>query len=165
MTSQSLTSQASAKTSPLTGLLHKVLATDTALAPVWLRGALAVVMFPHGAQKALGWFVGHGWSGTMGFLTGQIGMPSFAAAGVILLELLGPLLLLAGLGTRLVALGFVGLMLGAIVTVHAQHGFFMNWFGAQQGEGFEYHLLVIGMAAALVFAGGGRWSLDRRLAR
>lgn len=165
MTSQSLTSHASAKTSAFADLLHKVLATDTALAPVWLRAALAVVMFPHGAQKALGWFGGHGWSGTMGFLTGQIGMPSFAAAGVILLELLGPLLLLAGLGTRLVALGFVGLMLGAIVTVHAPHGFFMNWFGAQQGEGFEYHLLVIGMAAALAFAGGGRWSMDRRLAR
>ena len=73
------------------------------------------------------------------------------------------LMLLAGVGTRLVALSFVGIMLGAIVTVHAQHGFFMNWAGAQSGEGFEYHLLVIGQAVALVVLGGGRWSVDRRL--
>ena len=74
------------------------------------------------------------------------------------------MLLLAGLGTRAVALGFVGLMLGAIATVHAEHGFFMNWYGAQAGEGFEYHLLMIGAALALVLSGGGRWSLDGRLA-
>ena len=121
-------------------------------------------MFPHGAQKALGWFGGHGWSGTMGFLTETIGLPSVAAAGVILLELVGPILLLLGLATRPVAAGFIGLMVGAIATVHAQHGFFMNWFGAQAGEGFEYHLLLIGAALALVLTGGGRWSLDGRLA-
>ena len=103
-------------------------------------------MFPHGAQKVLGWWGGYGWNGTMGFLTEQIGMPSFAAAGVLLLELLGPLLLVAGLGTRAVALGFVGIMAGAIATVHAGQGFFMNWTGQQAGEGFEYHLLVIGMS-------------------
>ncbi|MCR9244688.1 MAG: DoxX family protein [bacterium] len=137
-------------------------ATDTSVAPVVLRLTLALVMFPHGAQKALGWFGGYGWSGTMDAFTSQMGLPAFVAAGTILLELLGPLLLLAGLGTRLVALGFAGLMLGAIVTVHGEHGFFMNWFGAQAGEGYEYHLLVIGGALALALTGGGRWSLDRR---
>jgi len=40
----------------------------------------------------------------------------------------------------------------------------MNWFATQQGEGFEYHLLIIGIAAALLVAGGGRWSVDRGLA-
>ncbi|MCA8973952.1 MAG: DoxX family protein [Planctomycetes bacterium] len=161
MTSQSLPANASLASN---GLLTRLFATTPNLSPLALRLALAVTMFPHGAQKALGWFGGYGWSGTMGFLTGQIGMPGFAAAGVILLELLGPLLLLAGLATRAVALGFTLLMLGAIVTVHAQYGFFMNWFGVQQGEGIEYHLLVIGIALALVFAGGGRWSLDGKLA-
>ena len=138
-------------------------ATDATIAAPALRLTLALTMFPHGAQKALGWFGGYGWDGTIGFLTQQIGMPGIAAAGVILLELLGPLLLLAGLGTRFVALGFIGLMLGAIKTVHAQHGFFMNWTGSQAGEGFEYHILLIGAAIALVFAGGGRWSVARRL--
>jgi putative oxidoreductase len=141
-----------------------LLATDAHSSGLLLRLSLALVMFPHGAQKALGWFGGHGWSGTMGFLTGQIGMPSLAAALVILLEFLGPIALLLGAATRPVALGFAGLMVGAIVTVHAPHGFFMNWFGNQQGEGYEYHLLVIGMALALAVGGGGRWSLDRRWA-
>jgi putative oxidoreductase len=158
MTRQSLPAHSSAPT-----LLRRLLATDTSLAPVVLRATLALVMFPHGAQKALGWFGGYGWTGTMGFLTEQIGMPSPFAAGVILLEFLGPLMLLAGFGTRLVALGFVGIMLGAITTVHAQHGFFMNWSGSQQGEGFEFHLLVIGAALALVFTGAGRWSADNSL--
>jgi putative oxidoreductase len=52
-------------------------------------------------------------------------------------------------------------MLGAITMVHMPNGFFMNWVGQQKGEGFEYHLLVIGIAAALLVTGGGRWSADR----
>lgn len=162
MTSQTMTYQEKARGGAVAAWL---LATDRGLAPFVLRITLALVMFPHGAQKALGWFGGYGWSGTMGFLTDTVGMPALFAAGVILLELLGPLLLLAGAGTRLVALGFAGLMVGAIATVHAGHGFFMNWTGAQAGEGFEYHLLVIGLALALAFAGGGRWSADGRWAR
>lgn len=163
MTSHSLTQQA---TSPVRSLITRLLATDaTAFAPALLRATLGLVMFPHGAQKALGWFGGYGWDGTMGYLTGQIGLPSPAAAYLILLEFVGPLLLLAGLGTRAVAVGFVGIMIGAIATVHAPHGFFMNWFGAQKGEGYEYHLLVIGIAAALAVTGGGRASVDARLQR
>jgi len=148
-------------------MINQLLTTPVsplALAPFVSRATLAVVMFPHGAQKALGWFGGYGWSGTMGFLTGQVGLPSPLAALVIVLEFVGPVLLLLGLGTRVVALGFIGIMLGAITTVHAQHGFFMNWFGAQQGEGYEYHVLVIGLALAVALKGAGRWSLDQRLA-
>lgn len=132
-------------------------------APAALRLALAVVMFPHGAQKVLGWFGGYGWSGTMGFLTGTIGLPSPLAALVILIEFLAPILLVAGVLTRLAALGVAAVMVGAIVTVHAQHGFFMNWSGSQAGEGFEYHLLALGIAFALALGGGGRWALDRKL--
>jgi putative oxidoreductase len=146
-------------------LLSRLLATTDSPAPLALRLPLAVVMFAHGAQKALGWFGGYGWSGTMGFLTSDgIGLPAPLAAGLIVFELVGPILLLAGLATRPVAAGFIGIMLGAIATVHLPHGFLMNWSGQQAGEGYEFHLLVIGMAAALLLAGGGRWSLDRRLA-
>ena len=162
MTSQAIPGATSASTSSRAGLLTRALATTDSLGPVALRATLAVTMFPHGAQKVLGWFGGYGWSGTMGFFTEQMGLPSPVAALTILIEFVGPLLLLAGLGTRAVALGFVAIMIGAIATVHGEHGFFMNWYGQQAGEGFEYHLLVIGMAAALAFAGGGRWSLDRR---
>jgi len=56
------------------------------------------------------------------------------------------------------------IMLGAITMVHLPHGFFMNWLGQQQGEGFEYHLLVIGIAIALLAAEADRWSADRVIA-
>jgi putative oxidoreductase len=55
-------------------------------------------------------------------------------------------------------------MMGAIFMVHLPYGFFMNWFGKQAGEGFEYHLLVIGMSIALMIAGAGRWSVDGLIA-
>ena len=141
----------------------RVLAANPTLAPMIMRLTLAVVMFPHGAQKLLGWFGGYGYSGTMGFLTEQIGLPWLVAFGVILLEFFGPLLLLIGLGTRVVAAGFAALMVGAIATVHLSHGFFMNWSGQQEGEGFEYHLLMIGLGLALMLTGAGRWSLDGKL--
>ena len=159
MTSQTISNQASSAPR----LLSRILATDANVASTILRVVLALVMFPHGAQKMLGWFGGYGFSGTMGFLTGQIGMPWFAAFGVVLLEFFGPLLLLVGLGTRVIGAGFAAIMVGAIATVHMSHGFFMNWSGQQPGEGFEYHLLVIGMGLALAFTGAGRWSLDGKL--
>lgn len=146
-------------------MIKRLFATDGNLSGTILRVALGVVMFPHGAQKLFGWFGGYGWEGTMGFMMDQIGLPAPFAAGLILLESIGSVLLLLGLFTRPIALGFIGIMLGAIFSVHAQFGFFMNWFGAQKGEGFEYHLLVIALAAVLVVRGGGNWSVDGKLAR
>lgn len=162
MTSQVMTGQALAVTPA--SLVKRLLATEADPAATIARATLAVVMFPHGAQKLLGWFGGYGFEGTMGFLTQQVGLPKALALGVILLEFFGPLLLLVGLCTRAVALGFVGLMIGAIASVHAPYGFFMNWGGQQAGEGFEYHLLAIALALVAALRGGGAWSLDRKLA-
>lgn len=164
LSQQQLTGQASATASSAkSGLGWRAFSTSSSWSPLALRAALAVVMFPHGAQKALGWFGGYGFEGTLSFFTQKIGLPAPLAVLVIATEFLGPILLLAGLGTRFVALGFTAVMLGAITTTHFANGFFMNWFGQQAGEGYEYHLLVIGMALALILGGGGRWSLDRRL--
>jgi putative oxidoreductase len=127
------------------------------------RSALAIVMFPHGAQKVLGWFGGYGFSGTLGFFTQKMGLPAPLAVSVMLIELLAPLFLLVGFATRFAALGIGAVMIGAIATVHASQGFFMNWAGTQAGEGFEYHLLVLGLVAVLLVQGGGRLSLDRAL--
>jgi putative oxidoreductase len=85
------------------------------------------------------------------------------ALSVILIEFGAPLLLVLGLWTRFAALGIAAIMIGAIATVHASQGFFMNWSGTRPGEGYEYHLLVLGLVAVLVLIGGGRLSLDRRL--
>ena len=144
--------------------LVPILATPHDAAATVMRLTLAVVMFPHGAQKVFGWFGGHGWSGTMGYLTEQAGLPAIVAVAVILTEFLGSLLLAAGLATRAAALGFIGLMIGAVIVGgHFRHGFFMNWSGQQAGEGFEYHILAIAMAAAVILKGSGALSLDRLL--
>ena len=139
--------------------------TDDSWASLVLRVTLGVVMFAHGAQKLLGWFGGNGFSGTIGFFTNVMHLPWLIAFLVIIGESLGSLALIAGLLTRLTSASFMVIMFGAIATVHWPQGFFMNWFGKQQGEGFEYHLLVIGMSAALFIAGGGKWSVDGLIAR
>jgi putative oxidoreductase len=141
----------------------RALATDGDVAPAIARVALGLVMFPHGAQKALGWFGGPGLGATYGAFTTKMGIPGPLAALAIATELLGALALVFGLGSRLAALGMIGLMLTAIGMVHLPNGFFMNWTGAQHGEGFEFHLLVLALAAIVVVKGGGRASLDRLL--
>ena len=138
--------------------------TDDGLAGFILRVTLGLVIFPHGAQKLLGWFGGFGFDGTMGSFTQKMGLPWIIAFLIIIGESFGSLALLAGFLTRFTAASLAVIMLGAITMVHLPHGFFMNWFGQQQGEGFEYHLLVIGIAAALLITGGGRWSVDRVVA-
>jgi putative oxidoreductase len=72
--------------------------------------------------------------------------------------------LIIGLLTRVAAFGVLCNMVVAIWMVHWPHGFFMNWFGKQKGEGFEYHILVIGMCLALMISGAGKWSVDRAIA-
>ena len=144
-------------------MLKKLISTNNDVAITVVRITLGLVMFPHGAQKALGWFGGYGFSGTMGFFTGTMGVPAIMAFLVILAEFAGALGLIVGLGTRVAAFGMAAVMTGAIFMAHLSNGFFMNWYGNQQGEGFEYHLLVIGMALALIIRGGGAFSLDRKL--
>jgi putative oxidoreductase len=140
-------------------LLH----TDDSAAQFCVRLALGVVMLPHGAQKLLGWFGGPGWSKTIELFAGA-GFPPWSASLLILLESIGALLLLAGFLTRIMAAGFLTSMSICMFMNHVPNGFFMNWYGTQQGEGFEYHLLVIGIAAALLIKGGGKFSVDRVLA-
>jgi putative oxidoreductase len=134
-------------------------ATDGTLVPLVLRLTLAIVIFPHGAQKVLGWFGGHGLRGTLGFFGSQ-GIPLPLALLAIAAEFLGSIGLAVGLLTRVAAFGIACVMVVAVLTVHAKVGFFMNWFGTQKGEGFEFHLLAIGIAVALIIGGAGRWSLD-----
>lgn len=146
-------------------MLEKILRTNDDAAALVLRLVLAVVIFPHGAQKLLGWFGGNGFSGTMDFFTGTMGIPWIFALLVVLAEFFGSLGLLVGLLTRVAAAGIGMVMAGAVFMVHLPHGFFMNWQGNKAGEGFEFHLLVLAIVVALLIKGGGRWSLDGVLAR
>ena len=146
-------------------MLQTILRTDDDLSPAIARVFAGVVMFPHGAQKLLGWFGGSGFSGTLEGMTQSMGLPALVAVLVILGESLGALGLVFGIGTRIGAFGIVSIMLGAIFMGHLQHGFFMNWGGNQAGEGFEYHLLMIGLALIPLIRGGGAFSVDRMLAK
>lgn len=146
-------------------MIARFLHTEKDSSALVLRVMLAVVFFPHGAQKALGWFGGNGLEGTLNFFTQSMGMPLAIAALVIAAEFLGSIGLFFGFLTRLAALGIACVMVGAVAMVHLQHGFFMNWQGNKAGEGFEYHLLAIAIAVALMIKGGGRFSLDAALSR
>jgi putative oxidoreductase len=144
-------------------MFKKLIKTDNDIATMVIRVALGAVFFPHGMQKLFGWFGGYGFTGSMGFFTSNLHIPALFAFLAVMAEGLGSLGLIAGLLTRVAAFGVGVNMVVAVYMLHWQNGFFMNWFGNQKGEGFEFHLLVIGMAIALMIKGGGALSVDRAL--
>lgn len=148
-------------TAPRRSALHDLVATDGRAPGTIARLALGIVMFPHAAQKVFGWFGGYGLEGTYGFFTTKLGLPGVLAATAIACEFIGSLLLIAGAFTRLGAAMIMAVMIGAVITSHLDVGFFMNWNGTQAGEGFEFHLLAIGLCLVTIVIGGGALSVDR----
>jgi len=143
-------------------MLGSLLNTNDDIGLFIARISLGVVILPHGLQKLLGMFGGAGFSGTVDFFVGS-GLPSAVAILIIIGESFGALGLILGFLSRLAAFGIMLIMLGAIFMVHIQNGFFMNWFGNQAGEGFEYHLLALGLSLVVLIKGGGKWSVDRSI--
>ncbi|MEM6792959.1 MAG: DoxX family protein [Acidobacteriota bacterium] len=144
-------------------MLQKITDTSNDFAPTIARLFAGLVMLPHGLQKTVGAFGGSGFEGTMQFFTETAGLPYAAALLVIAGESLGALGLIFGALARPAAFGFVAIMTGAAL-IHLENGFFMNWFGTQEGEGFEYHLLMIGLALIVLIKGAGAFSIDRLIA-
>jgi putative oxidoreductase len=142
-------------------VVHALLATDRSSLLTILRIALGVVMLPHGLQKTIGWFGGHGFSATMDGFTGA-GIPALFAFLAIAAESAGALALITGFTTRIAAFG-VGVTMLVASLMHKANGFFMNWTGQQKGEGVEFHILAIAIAVALMIGGAGRFSFDRSL--
>jgi putative oxidoreductase len=149
---------------PLMKLIHSLIKTDGSVTQLIARLTLGAVMFPHGAQLALGWFGGFGFTGTMGFFTGVLHIPAVFAFLAIAAQFAGALGLITGFLSRVAAFGIATTMVVAIATVHASVGFFMNWYGKQAGEGYEYHLLAIGLALIVMIGGAGKASVDAALA-
>jgi putative oxidoreductase len=128
------------------------------------RLTIGLILFPHGAQKMLGIFGGYGFSDTMGFFTGMLHLPWLIGFLVIVIEFFGSLSLIVGFASRLWSVLIIIEMLGAVITSHLANGFFMNWAGNQKGEGYEFHLLMIGLALATLITGSGRFSADEKIA-
>lgn len=146
-------------------MFRKLVNTSDDLAITILRLVLGVVFFAHGAQKALGWFGGYGFSGTMGFFTQQAHIPAAFAFLAICAEFLGGIGLLLGFLGRIAAFGIACNMVVAVAMIHRHFGLFANWYGTQKGEGYEYHLLAIAMALAIMIKGSGALSVDRALSK
>jgi len=146
-------------------MLRSFFRTTSDPATAIARLALGLVMFPHAMQKLFGWFGGYGLDGTMGFFTGQLGMPAALAALAIAAEALGAIGLIVGLAGRGAAFGIAAVMVGAVVTVHLPNGFFMDWGGQLAGEGYEYHILALALASVVMLRGSGAWSLDAVVSR
>jgi putative oxidoreductase len=130
-----------------------------------VRITVGFIVLAHGVQKLFGWFGGYGFTGTMEFFTEFIGLPYLLGLAIILAETAGMVSLISGLFTRFMAASVIVIMIGAIVTMHFDNGFYMNWEGTSKGEGFEFHLLIIVLAAVSLLFGPGNYSLDQLLTR
>ncbi len=144
--------------------MKQLLATTNDTILTFMRLVLGIVFFAHGAQKVLGWWGGFGYSGTMAAFTHMMHIPAPLAFLAIMAEFLGGIGLLLGLLARVAAFGIGVNMLVAVLTIHRHVGFFMNWYGNQQGEGWEYHLLAIALAVTILIRGAGAYSIDAALA-
>ena len=144
---------------------NKIFSTNNDLTGLIIRLTLGLILFPHGAQKMLGMFGGYGFSGTMNFFTGTLHLPWIIGFLVIIIEFVGALSLIAGFASRIWSALTIILFIGIIFTSHLDNGFFMNWFGNQKGEGYEYHLLVIGLSLATLVNGSGKYSADKLITK
>ena len=140
-------------------MLKSLYYTESNIAGTIARLALGIVILPHGLQKLLGMFGGMGFEKTLDFFVSS-GIPMPVAFLIIMAESLGAASLIIGFLSRFCAFGISLVMLGAVFMVHLPNGFFMNWYGNQQGEGFEFHILAIGLGLIVMLVGAGRFSLD-----
>lgn len=146
-------------------MINKILKTESNWGALIARLTLGVVLFAHGAQKMLGWFGGYGFESTVEAFMTEMGLPWFVAFAVIIIEFYGSIFLILGLGSRLWSLAVAGLFMGIIFTTQLEYGFYMNWYGNQAGEGFEFSLLVIGIAVVVLINGGGKYAVDSRITK
>jgi len=122
------------------------------------RLVLGSLMAAHGAQKAFGWFGGYGLAGTGGYFE-QLGFRPgrLFAATAAATEIVGGLLLAAGLLTPIAAALVVSVMIVAAISVHWPQGVFA------QANGIEVPLLYGVGGVVLALTGPGAWSLDAAL--
>src|ERR1700722_6023105 len=144
--------------------MKKVLATVDDNTLTLRRLILGGVLFLHGSQTLLGGVGGFGFSGTMNFFTSMLHIPAPFAVLAICAEFFGGIGLILGLLARVAAFGIAVNMVVAVLMVHFANGPFMNWYGNQKGEGYEYHLLALALAIPIIIRGAGSFSVDGAIA-
>ena len=142
-------------------LLKRLQQTDDNLGSIFLRISFVMMMLPHGAGKVFGIWGGFGMEKTLHHFTENMGIPFVFALLAILVEFFSSIAILVGYQTRINAFLLASVMFVAGL-MHVEHGFYMNWFGQKAGEGFEFHILAVGMMLALAVLGSGKYSLDRK---
>ena len=139
---------------------------SSAVAPLAIRIPLGLIFMAHGSQKLFVLFGGSGLTATFSIFEQKMGIPPLFTLLAIIAEFGGGLGVLTGFLTRVSAAGIASVMAVAIYKVHWVHGFFMNASCVPgRGHGIEFTLALLGMALYLVFAGGGRWCIDRLVFR
>lgn len=141
--------------------MKKLFATSADPTLALMRVILAILFFPHGAQKALGWYGGAGFHGTMHFFTAMMHIPAFFAFCAILAEFLGSILVFLGFLTRIAAFALCVTMLVAIFKVQLHNGL----LGTPHGPGYSLPLALLALAFLLLIKGAGALSIDRLLAK
>lgn len=138
-----------------------IFSTSNNWAPTVLRVVLGITMLFHSISRLsmedYGQFAF--------FFTEYLHLPIFLVWFTIAIESLGGLLLILGFATHINATLFFGLFMGVIALVHWDIGYSMDWWGQLEAgqEGFEYHMPVLAMSAAMAIHGGGARSLDLHL--
>ena len=114
-----------------------------------LRVGLGVMALTHGLLKVFVFTL----PGTVQFFE-SLGFPGFAAYGVVTVEILGGVALIVGFHTRIAALVFVPVLLGA-AWVHAGNG----WLFSAQGGGWEFPIFWTLALVVQALIGDGAYAL------
>ncbi len=136
-------------------LIHKTLVANAGWEALILRVPIGLILAAHGSQKLFAWFGGYGLDGTAQWMASVGLTPAFLMALLAgSAEFFGGVALILGLFTRPAAAVSALTMLVALLSVHLGKGFFLDT------HGIEYALALLSATTALIFIGGGRYSLD-----
>lgn len=134
---------------------YRELGTNLGLLAARLAGGAIFIV--HGYGKVNGGMEGF----TKALTDLSVPMPGAMAWVAALWELVGGALLVAGLFSRMAALGLAGVMLVAIVKVHLHNGFLMNHFNEPgKQHGYEFAMACGALALVVALCGAGKTSLD-----
>ncbi len=117
---------------------------------LFIRIVVGVIFMAHGSQKMFGAFDGMGMAKTVEMLGGGV-LPYLVMVG----EFFGGIGLVFGFLSRFAAASLIVIMIGAVVKVHWQNGFFLD------KHGFEYNLALIGLLLPIFICGPGRFSIGQ----